>query len=69
MSMARLELAQISPHAPQACASTIPPHRPTFSGEKVGKKTYHILPFCFSPFWLYLIFNFCIMSGGVKPSV
>lgn len=47
MSMARLELAQISPHAPQACASTIPPHRPTFSGEKVGKKTFQTLTFLY----------------------
>lgn len=27
MSMKGLEPLQISPHAPQACASTIPPHR------------------------------------------
>ena len=27
MSMGRLELPQLSPHAPQACVSTVPPHR------------------------------------------
>ena len=30
LSMGGLEPPQISPHAPQTCASTIPPHRHTY---------------------------------------
>lgn len=30
-------------HVPETCVSTIPPLRPTFSVEKVGKKTLGIL--------------------------
>lgn len=70
VSMKGLEPLQISPHAPQACASTIPPHRPTFFEEKVGKKAFNILVLRFSSSFLgYLVFIYFHICARVEPLV